>query len=361
MVNVVLLFGGQSVEHDISCITHKQVVDAIDSKKYQVKSVYLDKNNNFFILKKEMTDIKNQISKCNLRKLKVKRKNKDLFFNNYKVDVVINCIHGKGLEDGTISGFLDLLNVSYTSPSLESSIIFHNKFYAKLILNKYNINTVDYEYVNKYQWNNNQNEVLRKLNRFNEVIVKPVNLGSSVGVILCNKKDLSDAIDSGFKYDAGVLIEKKLNKFLELNQAFYVVNGEIVISKIEEVKNNSTIYDFKDKYENDDITRVVPAKLSNQLRSKITKTTKKIGQIYNSKGVMRVDYLYDLESEILYVNEVNVIPGALSFYLFEAKNIYFQTLIDDLIKEAKRSKIENDNLIKQFNSNVLNKKNNKLK
>ena len=159
-----------------------------------------------------------------------------------------------------------------------------------------------------------------------------------------------------------MFIEKKLNKFLELNQAIYRINDEFIISKIEEVKNNSSLYDFVSKYENDDITRVVPARLSNQLRSKITKTTKKIGQIFNSKGVFRVDYLYDLEEEILYVNEVNVIPGALSYYLFEAKNIYFSKLIDDLIKEAIREKSIEDDLITSFKSNVLEKKKgNKLK
>ena len=140
------------------------------------------------------------------------------------------------------------------------------------------------------------------------------------------------------------------------------MNDQFVISKIEEVKNNSSIYDFIDKYENEDITRVVPARLSNQLRNKITKTTKKIGQIFNSKGVFRVDYLYDLEDQILYVNEVNVIPGALSYYLFEAKNVYFQTLIDDLVKEAFRERKIEDELITSFKSNVLkNKGSNKLK
>ena len=205
------------------------------------------------------------------------------------------------------------------------------------------------------EWLNGNHTIFGKVvDKASQDVVNKVKQGDKMKSINIfrqgEKANLFTATQKDFDERSAVLDEKVKKAYAEKMKA-----------KIEEVKNNSTIYDFKDKYENDDITRVVPARLSNQLRSKITKTTKKIGQIYNSKGVMRVDYLYDLESEILYVNEVNVIPGALSFYLFEAKNIYFQTLIDDLIKEAKRSKIENDSLIKQFNSNVLNKKNNKLK
>ena len=359
MINLVLLFGGKSVEHDISVITYKQVVSAVDLKKYNVLSVYLDKNNDFYLLKKleGLT-----IEKKNLKKCRFIKKNGLVYCNKFKVDCVLNCVHGKGLEDGTISGYLDLLGVSYTNSSLGSSNIFHNKFYTKLILEKYNINCVDYEYVKRFEWENNQADVIRRLNRFNEKIVKPINLGSSVGVKVCNKDTLIDALDDGFKYDNGIIVEEKLNKFLELNQAFYTLNNEFIISKIEEVKNDSSVYEFKDKYENDDILRVVPAKINNQLRSKITKTTKKIGQILDSKGVVRVDYLYDLDKNILYVNEVNVIPGALSFYLFEAKNIYFNMLIDDLVKEAIRVNLKENEMIKIFNSNVLKrKKNSKFK
>lgn len=359
MINAVLLFGGKSVEHDISVITYTQVLNAIDLKKYNVKSVYMDHDNQFYLLKK--TD-KLNLDKCNLKKCQFHKKNGLVYCNRYLVDVVINCVHGKGVEDGTLSAYFDLLGVSYTNSNHSSSSVFHNKFYTKLILNKYNINSVEYEYISRYEWLNYQKESLRRANRFSHSVVKPVNLGSSVGVSECTKENIVDVIDNSFLYDDGVIVEKKLNKFLELNQAIYKVNDQFVISKIEEVKNNSSIYDFIDKYENEDITRVVPARLSNQLRNKITKTTKKIGQIFNSKGVFRVDYLYDLEDQILYVNEVNVIPGALSYYLFEAKNVYFQTLIDDLVKEAFRERKIEDELITSFKSNVLkNKGSNKLK
>ena len=353
MINLVVLFGGMSVEHDISVITYKQVISAIDFKKYNVLSLYLDKGNEFYVLNK-LEGL--NIEKKNLKKCKFIKKNGCVYCNKFKIDCVLNCVHGKGLEDGTISAFLDLLGVSYTSSSLGSSNVFHNKFYTKLILNKYNINTVDYEYIRFNEWENNQNDVIRRVNRFDEKIIKPVCLGSSVGVKVCNKDNFIEAMDMSFKYDNGIIIERKLKRFLELNQAFYTVNNELIISKIEEVKNNSSVYDFEDKYENNDILRVVPAKLNNQLRSKITKMTKKIGQIFDSKGVVRVDYLYDLDEDVLYVNEVNVIPGALSFYLFEAKNIYFSMLIDDLVKEAIRVNLKENEMIKIFNSNVLEKR-----
>lgn len=371
MINVLILFGGKSVEHDISIITYTQVICAIDLKKYNVKSVYLDQDNNFYLLKKDIKfdgDIKDRIDKKNLIKCCFKKKyqkriNKYLVYcNNYLVDVVINCVHGKGLEDGTLSGYFDLLNVSYTNSNLLSSCIFHNKFYTKLILNKYNIKTIDYEYITKYEWINYQQETIKRLNRFGEMIVKPSNLGSSVGVNIADKTNIIQMIDNGFLYDDGIIVEKKLKRFLEYNQAVYKINNELIISKIEEVKNNSSVYDFIDKYENSDITRICPAKISNQLRNKLTKITKKIGQIANSKGVIRIDYLYDLDEEIIYLNEINVIPGALSFYLFEAKNIYFPSLIDDLIKEAIKDNERQNELVTTFKSNVLeSRKRNKLK
>lgn len=361
MINAIILFGGKSVEHDISVITYTQVISAIDLKKYNVRSVYLDQDNNFYLLKNDYLKIKclndllkvNNLKRCCFKRKYHKNKYQG-YCNNFLVDIVINCVHGKGLEDGTISSYFDLLDIKYTNSNLSSSLIFHNKFYTKLILNKYNIKTLSYDYISLYNWQNKQQEELKKLKNYQSLVIKPVNLGSSIAIKSFNegyqKEDVINAIDNCFLYDDGILIEKKLAKFYEYNQAGYKIHNEFVISKIEEVKNDSSIYDFNDKYQNDNITKVINVKIDNKIKVLINKTTRKIMEIFNQKGVIRVDYLYDVINNTLFVNEINVIPGALAFYLFEAKNIYFPKLIDDLVKEALNSQFRPITL---YNSTIL--------
>lgn len=361
MINIGICFGGRSVEHDISIITFFQIYNAIDQKKYNVIPLYMDKNNVFRWIKKKLK-IEDFRKERKSKIINFIRKEDGVYVKKNKLEVVILALHGKALENGIVSSFFETLGIATTSPGIYTSSVFHNKYLTKLILRDNKINTLKFEYINKSTWENDEEIIVNKyLDK--KVIVKPVNLGSSIGIKKCvNTLELKDGLNLAFKYDDGVIIEECIEEFHELNQAAYknIQSKEgIIVSRIEEVINPTNFYGFNEKYESDEITRVLPAKISSNLRTKISKTTKKIMEIFNDIGVMRIDYLVDKYGHI-YVNEVNVIPGALSYYLFEAKDIYFSKLIDDLIIASVHKNESEKGLIRYFKSNVLwTNKNNK--
>ena len=362
MINVGICFGGRSVEHDISIITYTQVESAIDKSKYNVIPLYLDKNNNFYTFKK-MNSIKEFKDNTRFKKVNFIKKDKNVFVRNKKLDCVILVNHGKGLEDGTLASFFKVLGVPVTSPDIFTSSVFHNKYLTKAILKENKVPILNYVLISKGEWESISdkdvilNKIYENLKSNNDVVIKPVNLGSSIGVKICkNRIDLIEGINKGFLYDDKIIVEKCLDDFREFNQAVYRYKDSVNISKIEEVSNNkssSNFYSFDEKYVKGDFTRTLPANLSQNLRSKINKTTRKIQSIFDNIGVIRVDYLYSNKDNRLYVNEINVIPGALSYYLFEAKDIYFSELIDNLIIEAVANFLKEDVIISSFDSNVL--------
>ena len=184
----------------------------------------------------------------------------------------------------------------------------------------------------------------------NTVILPGVTVGSNVviGAGSVVSKDIPDntiAAGNPCKVIRGITDEDRI---------YYFKKQKFDDEAWEEVKNKNDFYGFEEKYESENVKRIIPAKIDNGLKTKINKTSKKIYEIFSDIGVMRVDYLYDLEKEKLYVNEINVIPGALSYYLFEAKDIYFDKLLDDLISEGVRRKNKERELILSFKSDVLN-------
>ena len=356
MINVGICFGGKSVEHDISIITYIQVLNGIDTKKYEVVPLYLGRDGVFYTSNK----MKNINSFKDNKKFKIvnfKRKNNNIYANNKKLDCVIICVHGKDLEDGTISSFFNTLSVCNTAPDIYTSTCFHNKYLTKLVLRDNNIPVLKFVKVSKESYIKSKEKVIESIN--NELgssvkIIKPVTLGSSIGINICkNDNELLNYLDNSFKYDDYLIVEKCISSFKEYNQAVYKNKDEVVLSRIEEVENDSNFYSFTNKYEKNDSKRILPAKISNNLKLRIYKTTKKIQKIFNNQGVIRVDYLYREKDKKLFVNEINVIPGALAYYLFEDKGIYFNDLLDDLIMEAIRDKNKKDDLILSFKSNVL--------
>ena len=359
MINLGIIFGGQSVEHDISIITFNQVVNGINRDKYNIIPLYLDKNNVLWRLSKfdKLEYFKGE--KIKGAKLGIIKKNeKGVFVSGEKIDIVLCTCHGKDLENGVISGLLKFLNVPNTIPNVYVSSTFHNKYITKILLKENKIPSLNYYYITKDKWESEQVAVTKNVFRvFGErmKIIKPVSLGSSIGIKKClTKEEFKKAIEECLMYDDAIIVEEVLENFLELNQACYKAKDEIILSKIEEVKNENDFYGFEEKYESEKVKRIIPAKIDNGLKTKINKTSKKIYEIFSDIGVMRVDYLYDLDKEKLYVNEINVIPGALSYYLFEAKDIYFDKLLDDLISEGVRRKNKERELILSFKSDVLN-------
>lgn len=363
-----IIFGGDSVEHEISILSCIQALYAIDYNKYNVTLIYLTKKGEFLVgpnfdkletFKSKYFKSYKVILYSDNNKLYLKGKEGHLP-RKYReeISVVMPIVHGKGLEDGSLAGFLNILKVPYTSSNVLPSSIMQDKSMAKKILSREMIPVIKGVTFFSTDWQNDVFKVLEKLKKIPyPVIIKPVSLGSSIGIYTAeNDEDLLKAINQVIKYDDKILVEKKIKNFREFNQAVLGMMGEYQESDIEEVVSQNNYLTFNDKYKNELSKRIIPADIEEEVASAIKTITLKIANLFNIKGVIRIDYLYDIDAKKLYVNEINSIPGSLAYYLFEGKKIYFSKLIDKLISYAIREKYYADFKISSFQSNILDSK-----
>ena len=371
-LNVCILFGGRSVEHDISIISGIQVINALNKDKYQIKIIYITKDNKMLMSNAfaKLETFKNgkelqkgkEVTLCNIKdKTYIKQRKR-----KYQIDVFIPVLHGKGTEDGTISALLDFYNATYITSNHTASSISQDKTYTKDILRKKHLPTPRYVH---FTANDDYKDIIKTVEQklLYPVIIKPNTLGSSIGIKIVYKKDeLAYQLKDAFKYDDNIIIEEVIKNVREFNCACFKYNNKFYLSNIEEVTTKNDILTFEDKYiENiktsTNNSRIIPAKISEELTNKIKDMTQDIYETLNHKGVVRIDYLYDNERKHLYFNEINTIPGSYAFYLFDSNSLTFEIILDLLIKEALINKQKEAHIIKQFVTNVLQNKNKILK
>lgn len=372
-LNIGLIIGGKSVEHDISILSGLQAYHAIDKEKYNVIILYIDKFLNIYQgdLLKEIDTYKNEAYKKLKQVCLYSHDNKVYYteINKRKplgvIDVFLPVVHGDGIEDGTLSGYLDMLGATHTLSDVTSSSIAQDKIYTKLILEKENINVINYLGITFDRYSDTLEEEITTKLKF-PLIIKPARLGSSIGIkTVYDKNSLHEALLEVNKYGSRILIEEKLENFKEYNMAIIKEGSKIITSSIEEVIKTDEILSFKDKYENnqkysESNRRIIPAQIPYTLESNIRNMVIKAYNALNMNGVVRIDTLYDTKNDILYLNEINTVPGSLSFYLFDIGSITFTKLIDILIKNAIISKNKNKAYLKIFDSNILDNKTLKL-
>lgn len=371
-LQVGVVFGGKSVEHDISIITAQQVMKAIDQSIYDVIPIYLTKTNNWLVSDafKDITTFKKGIEALEEKEAIFFYKNKGGYYfkplykrfaKSRKIDLILPTVHGLGVEDGTISAFFEILGIPLTSANILSSALVQDKAWTKAVLKEEGINTIPFTSFKK----DSELSVLNYTKDSFPLIIKPARLGSSIGIKIINElNELPNAIEEALLYDDKVVIEPKLTNFREFNCAVLKTNKGYIVSEVEEIKINHDFYAFGDKYEDDKVevgkvsdkvNRLCPAEISENLTNDIKETALKTFKALELKGVSRVDFLYDLNSLKLYVNEVNTIPGALSFYLFKPLGLTFKEIINQLIKNAIIDQKEKNKQIRYFSSSVLNK------
>lgn len=373
-LRVGVIFGGKSVEHDISIISAMQVLAAINHELYEVLPIYLDKENRMLI--KEGFEKMETFRKGDFAKAK------EIFFYKTKqgltygflpklkpskqmIDIIIPVVHGAGVEDGTLAGFFDLLGVPYVGPKISSAALAQDKVYTKHIYQSNHLKVLKGIEVKKKDFDYNHFELL---NVSYPVIVKPATLGSSIGISKAkDDQELIEALKVAFSYDDKVLIEESLESFREFNCAVLKNRNQYHISAVEEVIPSSDILSFNDKYGDSatkvtsTLNRIIPADISPELTDLIKEEALKAYKLIDLKGVARVDFLYDEKNNQLYINEINTIPGSLSFYLMEKTGIDFTEMINILIDDALYEKNHYDQIIHHFESSVLQSKSLKLK
>ena len=292
MKNILILFGGNSYEHEISCMSVNFVKNNIDKKIFNYKLVGINPDNEWYeVDKTREIDInwKNHTTK--------KIDNIVEYLKSF--DKVFPIIHGNTCEDGKLQSLFELNKINFVGCDSFSSLICYDKLLTKLILEKYNIEQVPYHI---YDNNLNINYI-----EF-PVIVKPCKCGSSIGISVCNnKKELLKAIKIAKSYDKNILIEKYLTSKLELECAILKKKNKFYISDVGEIKNEDNWYDYNSKYVNKINTQI--SSINKKLKKEIKKISRNIFNILNCKDMSRIDFFYDLDNKKLYFNEINTIPG----------------------------------------------------
>lgn len=383
-IRVGVLFGGKTTEHEVSIITAVQAMGYLDEDKYEVIPMYLTKDNEMYTGEplKEM-DIykepellkrycKNVVCYGNNGVLLLQNK-KGLFKKIVKeVDIVIPAVHGYNMEDGNIQGMLETFGVPYTGSDIYGCTVGQDKVFQKQILEAEKLPVPKYKWFYDSEYYEDENKIIEEIKKLGfPVIVKPARQGSSIGIeVAKNEESLKEAILDAIKYDEKILVEKMVDNMMELNCSVLGSNSYMQTSAIEQVMGCDEILSFNDKYIGSDsskgsskfsngskgmisASRVIPAKISDDLKNKIEETSKSAFKALGASGVVRIDYLYDKKADKLYINELNSIPGSLSFYLWTPLKKEYPELLDDMIGIAvKRYK----NKMKKttiFDSNIL--------
>lgn len=340
---VALVFGGRSLERDISVITAMQTLANIDLSKYDVECIFAYEGD-FYA--KKLDSIKRfspfdvfKHSKVFLIKGEFFILKKSRLVRFFKPDVALLCCHGGEGENGILQAILEYNGIAYTSCDVLRSACLMDKSVSKRLFESLLLSVLPYEIVLKSEFESDKQKTLDRLENLlgYPMIVKPSSQGSSIGIGAAKcREELDFALQVASEYDLKILVEHKLEQFVEVNCAAYRTNGEIVVSDTEQPCTQSDFLTFSDKYSGGKMSacsHIVPAPIGS-LELIVKANTRRLYYELGLSGVVRVDYLVDTEHNKVYVNEINTIPGSMAFYLFKGIGVSFKTLIDDLIQEA---------------------------
>lgn len=370
MQNIIVFFGGKSCEHDISIITGQQIIRNLDKAKYNVIPVYINQKGEFFTSEalKTMSAFPVKIYK-KLTRVYFIPPIAGLYCKKAKlysgISAAVLAMHGLNGEDGTLQGLLELCNIPYTSCGVGASAVSMDKIAMKIFLSGLNVPIVPYRWLERSEIETEEkiDQTLKAIEKKLglPVIIKPANLGSSIGITVCGDSDsLRTALAVGFSFDNRVLVEKAITDMTEINCACMGDRRSCEASECERPVSWNSFLSFEDKYMRGGKTaglknagRVFPADINTQVSDKIKRTTEKVFRALDCKGVVRADYLIDNESGKIYFNELNSIPGSLAYYLWKDRGINFSALLDRLIDIAVEEKRRKDNLMYAYKSPVL--------
>ena len=382
-IKVAVFFGGKSVEHEISIISALQAVQSLNKDKYDVIPVYITKGNDMYvgeavgnieeykninalIAKSERVILVNGKNRAELVRYPKKPFQKD--FYDY-IDVAFPIVHGTNVEDGTIAGYLNMFNVTVVGCDVLSSAVGMDKYVMKAVLKDNGIPVLDCLRFNSTDFCKNPEQIVSEIeSRFSyPVIVKPINLGSSVGISKAGDKPaLEKALAEAFGYADKVLVERAIQNLWEINCSVLGDDKDATASECERPVGNDEILSYADKYisggKNSKTSgskgvastqRIIPADISENRRDEIRALAVKAFKCLGCNGVSRIDFMIDKDEDKVYFNEINTIPGSLSFYLWEPLGKKYPQLLDDMISLALKRKREQENITYSFDTNVL--------
>jgi len=386
-IKLGVIFGGESVEHEVSIISAVQAMNKIDSEKYEIIPIYIDKNRKWYtgdMLKDIEVYQDSNLIKRYAKEVILLEKNGNYVLQSKgfiprvvkEVDIVFPIVHGTNVEDGVLQGYLTTLGIPFVGVDTYSGVVGQDKVYMKDIFITNNLPVCKYVwfYDSEYQFDNKGilDKVTNTLNF--PVIVKPATSGSSIGIKTANNIDeLMTAIEFAINYDKKILVEEMVSNLKEVNISVLGNYDNYKVSAIEEVYSKSDLLTFEEKYIGNgkgkmgakkytpsvkskgmaSAQRKIPADIETNLKESIEDIAKQAVRCLGSSGVVRIDFMINSETNELYINEVNSIPGSLSFYLWEPLGVSYTSLLDEIISIGIKDYKKRSTKTRIFESNIL--------
>lgn len=386
-IKLAFVFGGKSPEHEISVISASQAMNAADQSLYEIVPIYITKKGIWYT-GTALLDLENYknpeqlLAKCDKIWITTNSDegalysypqksffHKETFLKN--IDIVIPVLHGAHGEDGAIQGLFELMNIPYTGCNVLASAIGMDKVTMKMMYRGLDLPLVPFLNFFSTDWINNASAIITKSEALlaYPVIVKPADLGSSIGISKAdNAAELKESIDNAVQFSRKIIIEKAITNLKEVNCSVLGDYEQAQPSVCEEpVVQSDKILSYNEKYVSKSgskgmatLKRRIPAEIPTDMSAQIQNMATRAFQGTDCSGVARIDFLIDLNDNSIYVNEINTIPGSLSFYLWEATGVNFTELINRLVKLAQKKHREKNNLNFSFDQNIFNLKGSKL-
>ncbi len=396
---IAVFFGGNSVEHEVSIITALQAIENINREKYEVLPIYITKDSRMYTGEKignianyndipKLLQESTQVTPVNLgEKVALLRVEKKLFERAIYdfIDIAFPIVHGTNVEDGTIEGFIKMLNIPYVGCDVLSSALGMDKYACKEILRTNNIPVIDGKLYDIKQYKDDETALCKDIEKTLgfPVITKPVNLGSSVGISIAkDSKELKESLEEAFTYASKILVEKAIMNLKEVNCSVIGDHESAKASECESPIKMDQILSYRDKYlgngtkgakrskttgvkgsknnfggtmgsDNSNPALELPAKISTEQKKTIQELAVKTFQALGCNGVIRIDFIINQDDNKIYVNEVNTIPGSLSFHLWRETGMSYAEELNEIISLGLKRAREEKNLTFSFETNVL--------
>jgi len=375
-LNIGVIFGGKSLEHELSILSAIQAMDNIDKERYEVVPIYITKDLTIYsggMLRyidsyKDFNLIKKYATRVNLinKNGKFILQTAGIIKREYKeIHLAFPIVHGKGTEDGSIVGYLETLGIPYMGSDIYASSLCQDKVFTKEVLKANDLPVTDYVDFMDYDYRIDKEAIFKEIDKLSyPLIVKPGRGGSGIGIEIVNRKEeLESSIEKVMEKDERILVEEYIENRNEYNMAVIASAKKLIGSVIEEIEKDG-VCDYYDKYhkdtdEDDKFKRVYPADISKALTEEIEKTSKRVYQVLALTGVARIDYIYDNKKKKLYINEINTVPNFMSHHLFEDKNIDYRELLCIMIKEAIDKIHKRENMVRTHDDDMFKKVTNK--
>ena len=377
---VAMMFGGKSVEHEVSVISGIQAILSMDTDKYDVIPVYITKNNEMYVgddigkiecykdidglLKGSQRVIMiYEGEKVSLVSYPLKKFAKNTEFD---IDIAFLVVHGTNVEDGAFQGYLKTLGISFVGCDVTASAVGMDKYIMKMVLKENGVPVLDAKVYTLSDYAQMETLLDNVEKTFGyPVIVKPVNLGSSVGISVAKDRlELSNSVDDAFRYASKILVEHAITNLREINCSVLGDENEAEASECEEPLHTKDILSYEDKYVSNakgggakgmaSVSRKIPADLTPEKREEVRELAVRSFKALGCNGVSRIDFMIDEDTGKLYFNEINTIPGSLSFYLWEPVGVPYKELLDRMIQLALKRVRTEESLTFTFDTNILN-------